>query len=331
MKEIDLSVGAGGLSFQHFYHKVILKYLSNEHLIQANDAAIVTMDSTEVVMATDSYVINPLFFPGGDIGKLAFCGTVNDLAMMGARPKYLSLAFILEEGFEVEKLKVIVKSISTLSKALGIPVVTGDTKVVEKGKADGLFINTSGIGSPIKRLPQQINVGDKIIISGTLGDHAIAIMAARENLAFQVPLLSDCAPLNLITEPLLKKYDGIKFMRDVTRGGLASVLNEIVSGQNFGIRIDETCLPIKSQVKSACELFGLDVLGLANEGKFIIIASNDVANQLLSEMHEHLHSKDACIIGEVVTSYPAKVGLITKLGPERIIAWPVSDPLPRIC
>lgn len=311
--KILLSHGGGGTLMHQLIQDLFIKKFSNPILNQLTDSA--NLDSS-LCFTTDSYVVNPLFFPGGDIGKLAICGTINDLAVMGAVPKYISCGFIIEEGLDYNVLDKITESMARIAKAENVSIVTGDLKVVEKGSADKLFINTSGIGTTKFSLNKgSIKPGDKICINGPIGEHGLAVLLARGDLGIRAKMESDCAPLTREIQNNLKNNPGIKFMRDPTRGGLATTLNEIVEGMNFGILIDEEQVPVKKEVKAVCELLGFDPLYLANEGKVITVSSNAFPN----------------IIGEVVSEPKGRVIMKTKIGGTRIVDMPVGDQLPRIC
>jgi hydrogenase expression/formation protein HypE len=327
---INLNIGNAGRDFQNFYNRYISKYLANPALDTKDDGAIVAVGTTNLVMATDSFVINPLFFPGGNIGALAFNGTVNDLIMMGAQPTAITLSLIIEDGFDEKKLEEIFQSIGKLSKDYNIPVVTGDTKVVEKGKGDGIYINTTGLGIQTASAPSfnRIQATDKIIITGTMGDHAVAIMAQREGLEFSEPLISDCACLQTLLLPLVDK-NLIEYMRDPTRGGVAAVVNEIQEQTKLGFCLWEDQIPLHPAVKGTCQLMGLDPLELANEGKAILIVKEENTEEVLELLGQHPQGKNATVIGEVNSS--DKVELLTKLGSRRPINMPVNSPLPRIC
>jgi len=284
-----------------------------------------------MVVTTDAHVVKPIFFPGGDIGKLSVTGTVNDVSMSGAVPKYLLSAFIIEEGFKISDLKKIVESMKNAAEEAGVHIIAGDTKVVEKGKADGIYIATTGIGFlpvGIHLSSKNIKSGDKIIVNGTLGDHTVAIINARENLELDPTPQSDCASLNELVQLMLKNGK-IKFLRDATRGGVATILNEVIEDTNLGIIIEEDTVPIKDATQAVCGLLGLDPLYMANEGKLVSFASGDTSN-LLAEMKKHEHGKDSAIIGEV-TSGVKGVYLRTSIGGLRPLLMLESDPLPRIC
>jgi len=314
--------------------EIFLPAFHNPVLAQLNDQAIVQVDGARLAFTTDSFVVNPLFFPGGDIGSLAVYGTVNDLAMGGAEPLFLSAGFIIEEGLPVETLRRVVLSFRQAAEKAGVEVVTGDTKVVEKGKGDGLFINTSGIG----RVPPGVNLsadqaqpGDCILLSGTLGDHGIAILSQREGLEFETPIASDAAPLHSLVAAMLGVTHSIRSLRDPTRGGLSSTLNELAAQSRVGMVIEESALPIREEVKGACELLGLDPLYVANEGKLVAIVAPAEADQLLAAMQSHPLGANGRIIGKVVEAHPGIVMMRTCLGTSRIVDMLSGDQLPRIC
>jgi hydrogenase expression/formation protein HypE len=330
--KILLAHGSGG-KMMHDLIQSFIPRLANPILDRMDDSAVFTLNG-KVAFTTDSYTVQPLFFPGGDIGKLSVCGTVNDLSMSGAKPLYLSLAFIIEEGLLVSDFKKIIESISNTAVEAGVKIVTGDTKVVGKGGADKIFINTAGVGI----IPERVNIsasnarpGDKVIISGTIGDHGIAVMSQREGLKFTTPIPSDCAPLNGLTAAILSVTNDIHCMRDPTRGGLAVTLNDFAEKSAAGIMIEEGKIPVAREVRAACELLGLDPLHIANEGKLVAIVPVDKADAVLEAMTSHKYGKDAAIIGEVVREHPGRVVMKTALGASRIIDMPVGELLPRIC
>lgn len=313
---------------------VFLKYLKNPYLDKMADAAVINFGKENFCLTTDSFVVKPLFFPGGDIGKLAICGTVNDLAVMGARPLFIACAMIIEEGFPMETLERITQSLANQAKMAGVEIVTGDVKVVEKGSGDGIFINTSGVGELLKKINlslDSIRPSDKVIINGPLGLHGIAVLAGRKQLDFNFPVRSDCASLNKLLLPLLKNAGAIKFMRDPTRGGLATTLNEITQGRNWGVMLEEKAIPVTPAVKSACEILGMDPLYLANEGKAVLIVAEKKADSILRKIKRQPLGKNARVIGQIEKSPPGKVYLKTISGGRRIVDMPVSDSLPRIC
>ncbi len=312
------------------------RFFSNPVLDVFGDSAILDASGIKLAFTTDSYVIDPIFFPGGNIGKLAVCGTVNDLAVSGARPRYISAAFIIEEGFPVEQLEQIAKSMAETAADAGVCIVTGDTKVVKRGQCDKIYINTSGIGIlDIKNehiaSGKAVCKGDQIIVNGFLGDHEICILAARENLQFEKPLVSDVAPLNTMINELLDADIGIKFMRDITRGGLATICAELTEKKAFGIEVDERLLPVREETKGICELYGFDPLYLANEGKIMAVISRDNAGKALKIMRKYNSGKDAVIIGEITGKYPGKPVMKTITGGTRIIDRLSGMQLPRIC
>jgi len=314
---------------------VFIRHFANEILSEQTDSAILSVGSSEIAFTTDSFVIHPLFFPGGNIGKLAVCGTVNDLAVSGSEPLYISVSFIIEEGFPISELEIIVETLAAEAKKAGVLIVTGDTKVVNKGKCDKLFINTAGIGRVRKedRLiskAEDIQPGDVVIINGTIGDHGMAVMNARESFNFKTTVESDCASLNHMIRQMLDK-SAVKFMRDPTRGGVATVLNELVEKIQLGIEIDETSLPINKGVQAMCELLGFDPLHIANEGKVVIVASENEAESILKSLQNHELGKKSTIIGRVVSDHPGRVVLKNETGGRRIIDSLSGDLLPRIC
>lgn len=358
-RRILLAHGSGGKLMHELIEKEILKRFNNPLLSPLGDSAIFKIKGQKFAFTTDSYVVKPIFFPGGDIGKLAVYGTVNDLSMVGAKPLYISCGLILEEGIETDILDKILSSMKESARIAQVEVVTGDTKVVEKGSADKIFINTSGIGiikNNYELSMKKIRKGDKIIINGSIGDHGIAVMSERMNLQIKSNLKSDCAPLWNLVEKILNATDevnpvrdavlkgktqsklqwskafsnGVKFMRDPTRGGLATTLNEIVAKTNSGILIKEGKIPVKEEVKGICELLGLDPLYVANEGKVVIVASADSAEKILKIMKKDELGKQACIIGEIIDQ-PKKVILETVIGGRRIVDLLSGEQLPRIC
>lgn len=337
-KRILLAHGSGGKMMHDLIGNVFRKHFQNRYLDQLADSAMIDLcdinSSQKLCFTTDSYVVNPLVFPGGDIGKLAICGTVNDLAVMGAVPKYISCGFIVEEGFELDTLDEIVKSMAETAAAADVMIVTGDIKVVEKGNVDKLFINTSGVGMTIAGMAisrQEIVPGDQIIVNGSLGEHELAVLVARGELHLQAQIFSDCAPLAGLIQKVLELKPEIKIMRDPTRGGLATTLNELAANNDFSFKIDETKIPIKKEVRAICELLGYDPLYLANEGKIAIVVAQDDAKRVLQEMKKHSLGKDSCIIGEVIAEPKGKVLLQTKIGGTRIVDMLTGVQLPRIC
>ncbi len=310
---------------------VVLKYFDNKILKRLEDAAELPTPRNKIAFTTDSYVVDPIFFPGGDIGKLAICGTINDLVMKGAVPKYLSLSFIIEEGFDLDALEKILRSAARTARAAGVAVVCGDTKVVEKGKADKIFINTSGIGIIKKHLGKdRIRAGDRIMISGTVGDHGIAVMNERLRLGLEFAVKSDVAALNGIVEKILKLGKYVHFMRDPTRGGVVSVLNEAIDSTGLGIMIDESKVPIRRQVRGASEILGLDPLYIANEGKFVALIDSGEADKVLQIARAHPLGRKAALVGEVVRQ-PKGVWLKTRIGGKHPLLQLEAEGLPRIC
>jgi hydrogenase expression/formation protein HypE len=334
-KKILLAHGGGGRLTGDLIEKVILPRFANETLSQLTDAAAIELTSTSLCFTTDSFVVKPLIFAGGDIGKLAVCGTVNDLAVSGAKPVGLSLSLIIEEGMEFSLLEQILNSAADTAEKAGVPIVTGDTKVVESGAADGIYINTAGIGTRLDGVDlsiKRIGPGDKIIINGNLGDHGMAIMSQREGISFQTPLQSDCAALNGLTESILALGDRVKFMRDPTRGGIAATTNEIAKESGFSIRLSENDLPIDPTVQAAANMLGFDLLNIANEGKVVIVADADIADAVVDICKKHPLGKDAAVIGEVIAAAGEPVvEMTTTIGGSRIVQMPYGRELPRIC
>ncbi|MFO7774138.1 MAG: hydrogenase expression/formation protein HypE [Dehalococcoidia bacterium] len=330
---ILLAHGSGGKLSHELVEKRILPFLANSALNKLDDSAIFEA-SGRLAFTTDSYVVNPIFFPGGDIGKLAVCGTVNDLAMNGARPLYLSLSAIIEEGFLLSELDQIMQSIKKAADEAEVSVIAGDTKVVNRGQADKLFITTSGVGviSPgVDISGANAKDGDKVLLSGTIGDHGIAVMSQREGLKFSTTLESDCAPLNKLVLQMLETSSKIHCLRDPTRGGLATTLNELARQSNVGIVVEEAKVPVKEEVKAACELLGLDPIYVANEGKMVAMVDPVDAGKILARMQENRYGGNAAIIGEVTKEHSGKVIMKTKLGPSHIVDMLSGELLPRIC
>ena len=332
-ERILLAHGSGGRLAHDLIEKVLVKPLSNPLLDRLDDSAVFSC-SGRLAFTTDSYVVNPIFFPGGDIGKLAVCGTVNDLSMVGATPLYLSLAFIIEEGLALDELERVLLSVQAAAQEAEVQIVTGDTKVVNKGSADRLFINTSGVGV----VPEGMDIsgsnaqpGDKLILSGTIGDHGIAVLSQREGLGFTTKLESDCAPLNGLVVEMMAASKRIHAMRDPTRGGLATTLNELAAQSKVGIKIEEEKVPVRDEVRGACEMLGIDPLYVANEGKLVAIVHPEDSVAVLRTMRQHRYGKNAAIIGEVRADHPGRVVMKTTLGASRIVDMLVGDPLPRIC
>jgi len=332
--KILLAHGSGGSLSNKLIRNLFIRHFDNDLLNTEHDGAVFNLNGTNIAFTTDSFVVNPICFPGGNIGELAINGTVNDLAMCGAKPLYLSASFIIEEGFELDKLELIVSSMKVSSNKCNVQIITGDTKVVEKGKGDKIFINTTGIGivhNSVDLNPMNVKTGDKIILSGTIADHGIAVLSARENLSFESKIESDTAPLNDLVDTMLSVTKNIHVLRDPTRGGIASTLNEIASKAKAGVLINENKIKINNAVKAACELLGLDPLYIANEGKLICFVTPDDAEMLLIEMKKHPLGKNAEIIGEVIDDYKSKVILRTSIGTKRIVDLHSFEQLPRIC
>ena len=331
--KILLAHGSGGKLAHELVEKSFLKALANPLLAKLDDSAVFDF-SGRLAFTTDSYVVSPIFFPGGDIGKLAVYGTVNDLAMSGAKPLYLSLSFIIEEGLPQVELSQVVDSVQKAAQEAGVEIVTGDTKVVHRGSADKLFINTAGVGI----IPEGIDIsgsnarpGDKVILSGTIGDHGIAVLSRREGLSFSTHLESDCAPLGGLVADMLAASPNIHCLRDPTRGGLATTLNELAKQSKVSIRIEEEKVLVRDEVLAACEMLGFDPLYVANEGKLVAIVPPEDTDKVLKGMQENHYGKEAAIIGEVRAEHPGRVVMKTCLGSSRIIDMLVGDILPRIC
>lgn len=324
--------GGGGKAMQQLIEQLFYRHFDNEMLAQCQDQASFSIESGRMVMTTDSHVVTPLFFPGGDIGSLSVNGTVNDLCMAGAKPLYLSVGFILEEGFPLNQLQKIVKSMATACQIAGVNIVTGDTKVVEKGACDGVFINTAGVGI----VPSQVTVtnrmkeGDKIIVTGCIGNHGIAILSTRENLSFETAIESDCRSLADLVANLTAYFPTLNAMRDPTRGGLAAVLNEWANTYQVGFSLDEAVIPVEPQVMAACELLGIEPIHVANEGCCVICCDAAIAKDIVKLLRQHPAGKQAVIIGEV-TTHSSYVELATSFGGKRLVDWLSGEQLPRIC
>ncbi len=319
---------------RHLITELFVSHFDNPVLSELADAALLEVNGSRLAFSTDSYVIKPVEFPGGDIGKLAVCGTVNDIAVMGARPLYLSIGFILEEGLNLDLLERVVASAADVARAAGVDIVTGDTKVVARSECDGIFINTSGIGlQPLGNglSSNPIVPGDVIIVSGTLGDHGIAVLSAREGLTFQTDIESDCAPLNDMLHTVLSKSTGVKWMRDPTRGGAAAVLTELVEQKPFGAIIREIAIPVREDVHAVCELLGFDPLYLANEGKVLMVLEAKDSDRVLEILRAHPLGRNAAIIGNITSDSPGHVRIETMVGSVRRLQRPSGELLPRIC
>ena len=332
---IVMGHGGGGKLGNELVENLFLPAFRNAELENLGDAAVLDVGGNRLAMSTDSFVVQPLFFPGGSIGELAVNGTVNDLAVSGAEPKFLSASFILEEGFPLNQLAAIVQNMAAAAATAGVKIVTGDTKVVERGHGDGCYINTAGIGvlrPGIQVGPHRAQPGDAILVSGTIGDHGMAIMSVREGLEFESQIRSDCAALNgLIAEVLAEAGSAVHAMRDPTRGGLASTLNEIAQNSGVGMAIDEASLPVRPEVQSACELLGLDPVYVANEGKVVFFVAPEAADQILGVLRAHPLGRDAARIGRVTAEHPRMLVARTAMGSNRVIPIQIGEQLPRIC
>ncbi len=332
-KNIVLGHGSGGRLTAQLIHDVFLPAFDNEILRRMDDQAVLAIGGARIAFTTDSFVVTPLFFPGGDIGKLAVNGTVNDLAMSGAKPLYLSASFIIEEGFELEELSRVTESMAEAAREAGVAIVTGDTKVVNKGSADKLFINTSGVGlvpDGIEISASKARPGDAIILSGTIGDHGMAVFSKREGLEFEGSILSDTVALYSLVEAMLQAGE-IHTLRDPTRGGLGTSLCEIAAAANIGIEIHANAVPVREDVKAACEILGLDALFVANEGKLVAFVEPSCADAVLSAMRRNPQGRDAALIGHAVTKHSGMVLLKTEVGGTRLVDLPFTEQLPRIC
>jgi hydrogenase expression/formation protein HypE len=332
---IVMSHGGGGKLGNELVEHLFLPAFRNPALENLGDAAVFELGPGKLAMSTDSFVVQPLFFPGGSIGALAVNGTVNDLAVSGAEPKYLSASFILEEGFPLAQLAAVVDAMADAAATAGVRIVTGDTKVVERGHGDGCYINTAGVGvlrPGVNVGPHHAQPGDAVLISGTIGDHGMAIMSVREGLEFESQIRSDCAALNgMIAKVLDAAGEAVHAMRDPTRGGLASTLNEIAAASNVGVEIDETSLPVRLEVQSACELLGLDPVYVANEGKAVFFVAPEAADQILQVLRAHPLGRDAARIGQVTAQHPRMLVARTAMGANRVIPTQIGEQLPRIC
>lgn len=328
---ITLDYGSGGKKTSQLIEGLLLPALDNPALRELGDGAILS-GAERLVFSTDSFVVDPIFFPGGDIGKLSVCGTVNDLAVCGAEPKYLSCAFIIEEGFAAEDLARVVASIRTAADAAGVAVVTGDTKVVERGRGDKLYVNTAGIGflRHPGLSPRAIRPGDKVLVSGTVGDHGTAVMLARSGM-MQGDIRSDCAPLNALCKALLSSGAAVRVLRDPTRGGVATTLNEFVEGTALGIELTEASIPVRGEVQAACDMLGLDALYCANEGKLLAVVAPGDEARALAALQSVDTGREAAIIGTVTADYPGRVVMDTAFGGRRILQKLTGAQLPRIC
>ncbi len=334
MHEIRLAHGGGGRYSHQLIDEVFLPVFKNDYLDSRDDSALIDIPASRIAFTTDSFVVEPLFFPGGDIGRLAVCGTVNDLAMLGAQPAYLSIGFIIEEGFLIDDLKRIVQSVKKAADEAGVLIVTGDTKVVQRGNVDGLFINTSGVGT----LRGNVNIsgagakiGDHVVVSGPLGCHGMAVVSSRQDLGFRTQIQSDVAPLNGLVDAMLGITNCIHVMRDATRGGLATILNEIADQSGVGIEIVEEDIPLTEDVKGACELLGFDPLYVANEGVLVACISSEVVNDVVDAMKQISYGRRSAVIGHVLREPQKRVFMRTRIGSRRILDMLSGEQLPRIC
>ncbi len=331
---VDMSHGAGGRAMTQLIEELFIEAFDNDWLRQMNDQACFAVPAGRMVVATDSHVVSPLFFPGGDIGNLSVHGSVNDVAMSGAQPLYLAASFILEEGFPLVELKRIVDSMAAAARDAQVAIITGDTKVVERGKGDGVFITTTGVGVLAPGIDiscDRAKPGDRVLVSGTIGEHGVAVMSFRENLSFGTSVRSDTAALNGLVKAMLKAVPGVHCLRDPTRGGLATTLNEFAHQSGVGIVLEEAALPLRPEVSSACEFLGLDPLYVANEGKLVAVCGAQDAERLLAAMRAHPLGRDAAVIGEVVDDPNRFVQMRTAFGGTRMVDWLAGEQLPRIC
>lgn len=332
---VDMTYGAGGRATAELIQSLFARYFSNPMLDEGHDGATLPIMMRNPVVSCDAHVVRPLFFPGGDIGRLAVAGTVNDVAVCGAKPKWLTASFILEEGLALSELERIVRSMAETAEEAGVQIVTGDTKVVERGHGDGVFITTTGVGELLPGVHvsgKNAEEGDAVLITGTMGDHGMTLLAHREGLSMGAELVSDCAPLARMTTALLEKLGAkVHVLRDPTRGGLATTLNEIAAQSNVGIEIEEAVIPVLPAVQSVCELLGLDALYVANEGKLIVIVPQADVNAALDSLRQDPHGTEAVVIGRVTAEHPGEVRMRTSLGGWRRVEWLNADPLPRIC
>jgi len=333
-ERITLAHGSGGKATHTLIEALFLPAFSNPLLAPLEDQAIFTINGTRLALTTDSYVVSPLFFPGGDIGELAVNGTVNDLAVGGARPLYLTAGFVLEEGFPITDLQTIVSSMASAAAAAGVQIVTGDTKVVERGKADGCYINTAGIGvldRPVSLSAARARPGDAVLVSGPIGDHGVTIMLARGELDIEADVISDTAPLADLIGGLLDACDGVRCLRDATRGGVATILNEVAAASDVAVVVNEATIPVRTEVRGACEILGIDPLYVACEGRLVAVVDGAQADAALAALRSHPLGADAAIIGSIKQDPPSLVLLKTEFGGTRIVDMLIGDPLPRIC
>jgi hydrogenase expression/formation protein HypE len=333
-EHVLLAHGSGGKMMRSLIEEVFLDQFDDDVLLRMEDAATLDVPGTRIAFSTDTYTVSPLFFPGGDIGRLAVCGTVNDVATSGAKPLYMSVGFVLEEGLLIEDLKRILVSMASSAKEAGVRIVTGDTKVVERGHGDGVYVNTAGVGAlddDRELSGSSVQPGDKVLVSGTLGDHGIAVVSKREGLTFETDIETDAAPLNHLVEAVLDAAPDTRCFRDPTRGGLASTLNELAEASGVTVEVDESAVPVKEQVKGACEMLGYDVFQVANEGKMVVVVPADQADAALEAMKSVLYGADAAVIGEATEESSGRVYVRTTFGAKRIMDMLVGEQLPRIC
>jgi hydrogenase expression/formation protein HypE len=331
---ILLAHGSGGTMMRELIEDVFMGRFTDPALLRMDDAASLDVPPGRIAMSTDTYVVQPVFFPGGDIGRLAVCGTVNDIATSGATPLYLTVGFVLEEGFAVEDLRRVVETMAASAEEAGVRIVTGDTKVVDRGHGDGIFINTAGVGvlaEGVDLSGANCKPGDKVVLSGTLGDHGIAVISVREGLTFETDIVTDAAPLNKLTAAVLAAAPNVRCFRDPTRGGLSSTLNELATASGVSITVDETAVPVHDQVRGACEMLGYDVFQVANEGKMVAIVPAEEADAALAAMQAAPYGEEAAIVGEVAEGPAGKVYVATGFGAKRIMDMLVGEQLPRIC
>ena len=331
---VTLAHGAGGKATRALVEQLFLEELSNPLLDPLGDSALIELNGSRLAFTTDSYVVKPIVFPGGDIGELAVNGTVNDLAVAGARPVALSAGFVIEEGFEVARLRELAASMARAAERAGVPVATGDTKVVERGKADGLYVNTAGVGvvpPGVDLDASRVRAGDRVLVSGTLGDHGMAVMIARGELALEVELESDTAPVHELAASLLELGGAVRWLRDPTRGGLATALNELAQEAGLAVALDEASLPLRPAVVGACEILGIDPLYVANEGKLVAVVAPEAADDALARLRAQDLGAEAALVGEIRPEPQGLVVLDTAFGGGRIVDMLVGDPLPRIC
>jgi len=332
--KILMGHGSGGKLTKDLVDGIFVSAFNNPSLSAMTDSALLDVNAERIALTTDSYVVKPIFFDGGDLGKLSVCGTVNDLSVMGAKPLFITCGFIIEEGYEIESLKRIVDSMNKAAQEAEVAIVAGDTKVVDKGSGDGVFINTSGLGviaPDVDLSRERVRPGDVILINGTVGDHGIAVLMGREQFGFQARIESDCAPLNGLISEVMSCGADIKFMRDATRGGFATILNELVSGMEFGVLIDEKRVPVKEEVRAFCEILGMDPLYVANEGKVVVICADGDRQKVLEAMKRHPLGEKASVVGEIVKEPYSLVTARTQIGSRRVLDMLVDDQLPRIC